>query len=160
MELGLLKGRHPLLKDVDVTINPSKGLALMEGRASKKSGRVNSLLNFPHLDDLNGHSVYPLRGMIKERDTSASFNSRSGGDTRINDEVKDKGSQQDNSGALDGTSSVEAEAELVKEEVGPVDSERGQVLQTAEVVMNMLDVTIPDTLTEERKKKVMLANIF
>ncbi|KAM7513497.1 hypothetical protein LguiA_003080 [Lonicera macranthoides] len=157
VELGLLKGRHPLLKDVDVTINPSKGLALMEGRTSKKSGRVNKLLNFPHLDDLNGRSIYPLRGMIKERDTSASFNSRSGGDTRINVEVKDKGSQQDNSGALDGTSSVEAEAEIVKEEVGPVDGERGQVLQTAEVVMNMLDVTMPDTLTEERKKKVLAA---
>jgi len=45
---------------------------------------------------------------------------------------------------------------LLVQEVGSVDSERGQVLQTAEVVMSMLDKTMPGTLTEEKKKKVML----
>ncbi|KAK7285904.1 hypothetical protein RJT34_20689 [Clitoria ternatea] len=38
-----------------------------------------------------------------------------------------------------------------------VDSEHGQVVQTAQVVINMLDVTVPGTLTKERTTKVLTA---
>lgn len=36
----------------------------------------------------------------------------------------------------------------------PGDTEMSQILQTAEFVMKMLDVTMPGTLEEEQKKKV------
>ncbi|XP_030938133.1 uncharacterized protein LOC115963312 [Quercus lobata] len=59
-------------------------------------------------------------------------------------------------GALQRISSVDSE--LVKEEeVSSVDAERGQGLQTAQVVMNMIDITMPGTLTEEKKQKVLTA---
>ena len=58
-------------------------------------------------------------------------------------------------GALQQISSVDSE--LVKEEeVSSVDGERGQGLQTAQVVMNMLDITMPGTLNRRKKQKVRL----
>ena len=45
---------------------------------------------------------------------------------------------------------------LIKEDViSLVDKERRQALQTAQVLMNMLDATMPGTLMEEHKKKVL-----
>ena len=67
--------------------------------------------------------------------------------------------QKEDNGTLQQATSVDAE--LVKEEgVSPVDTERGQMLQTAQVVVNMLDVTLLGTLAEEQKERVMLTNYF
>ena len=45
---------------------------------------------------------------------------------------------------------------LIKEDViSLVGKERRQALQTAQVLMNMLDATMPGTLMEEHKKKVL-----
>ena len=67
-------------------------------------------------------------------------------------EAEDAGLQEMENGALQQISSVDSE--LVKEEeVSSVDGERGQGLQTAQVVMNMLDMTMPSTLTEEKNRK-------
>ncbi|THG14594.1 hypothetical protein TEA_001306 [Camellia sinensis var. sinensis] len=99
VELGLLKGRHPLLKDADVTLNPSKGLAWVESTSSDKSSRKSN-------------------------------------------------------GTLEQASSVDVV--LVKDEGNSIADERGQVLQTAQVAMNMLDMTMPGTLNEEQKQKVLL----
>ncbi|XP_052183801.1 uncharacterized protein LOC127795879 isoform X2 [Diospyros lotus] len=147
VELGFLKGRHPLLKDVDVTINPSKGLALQENRQSHRSGRVNKFLNLSQSIVLNEQSAYPYKETLEESDISAR-NCRSA-------EIKDKGFQPESNGALMQASSVDAES--AKVEVGSIDNESGQVLQAAQVVMNMLDVTMPGNLTEEQKKKVLTA---
>ncbi|KAF5956489.1 hypothetical protein HYC85_003714 [Camellia sinensis] len=155
VELGLLKGRHPLLKDVNVTLNPSKGLAWVEGTASDKSGRVNKLLNLSQSNVLNGYSSYPLEERLGESDISASISSRFRHDSQRNPEIEDRGLQQKSNGTLEQASSVDAV--LVKEEGNPTDDERGQVLQTAQVAMNMLDVTMPGTLTEEQKQKVLMA---
>jgi hypothetical protein len=155
VELGLLKGRHPLLKDVDVTIDPSKGVALVEGRASEKSDEVDKLWDFSQSNALNGYTVDPVKDMLQDSDTAASIYLRSRRDSQGNSDIEDRGLQKVENGAVQQISSVDAE--LVEEgEVGSVDSERGQVLQTAQVVMSMLDTTMPDTLTEEKKKKVML----
>ncbi|XP_010261719.1 PREDICTED: uncharacterized protein LOC104600473 isoform X2 [Nelumbo nucifera] len=132
VELGLLKGRHPLLKDLDVTINPPKGA-------------------------LNGYSVDPIRDMLEESDTAANFHLRSRrylekelnfGGLRWQEENNRDVSQQNTS----------VDVQPVKEEGdNPVNTERGQVLQTAQMVMNMLDVTMPGTLADEQKKKVLSA---
>ncbi|KAJ9687863.1 hypothetical protein PVL29_013878 [Vitis rotundifolia] len=150
VELGLLKGRHPLLKDVDVTINPLKGLAFLEGRAPPNSSRVNKFFNPEKSSALSEHSMDPVSEML------AATNIRPGQDSWRNLEIEDKESRQVHNGTLQQSSSVDAE--LIKEDViSSVDNERGQVLQTAQVVMNMLDVTMPGTLTEEHKKKVLAA---
>ncbi|GKC20895.1 hypothetical protein Tco_1023045 [Tanacetum coccineum] len=87
IELGLLKHRHPLLEDTDVTINPSKSLKLTPSKAS----------------DAN------LASDIQ------------------NNIVEDKGIN----GAVTQTNVVQ------------------------KVMMNMLDVTMPETLSELQKLKVM-----
>lgn len=152
MELGLLKGRHPLLKDIDVTINPLKGLALVEGRAPRKSSRVNKFFSLAKPSALSEDSIDPVREMLETTHIHPEQ------DSWRNLEFEDKKLQQVHNGTLHQRSSVDAE--IIKENViSSVDSERGKVLQTAEVVMNMLDATTPGTLTEERKKKVTLTNL-
>ena len=155
VELGLLKGRHPLLKDVDVTINPSEGLALLEGRTSEKSDEVDKLWDLSQANALNGYTVDPVKDMLEDSDTAASMYLRSRHDSRGNSDTEDRGLQEVENGAVQQISPVDAEL-VEEEEVGSEDSERGQVLQTAQVVMSMLDTTMPGTLTEEKKKKVML----
>jgi hypothetical protein len=154
VELGLLKGRHPLLKDVDVTINPSEGLALVEGRTSEKSDEVDKLWDLSQANALNGYTVDPVKDMLEDSDTAASIYLRSRRDSRGNSDTEDRGLQEVENGAVQQISPVDAEL-VEEEEVGSEDSERGQVLQTAQVVMSMLDTTMPGTLTEEKKKKVM-----
>lgn len=146
-----MKGRHPLLKDVDVTINLLKGLAVSKGRASHNNGKVTKMLDLTHSSSLNGSSGDPINDMLEESEAAASLSLRSRQELQRKIELE---SQEVENGALGRINSVDAE--LVKdEEISPVDSERGQVLQTAQVVMNMLDITMPDTLTEEKKKKVI-----
>ncbi|KAL0374620.1 UNVERIFIED_CONTAM: hypothetical protein Sradi_3377700 [Sesamum radiatum] len=142
VELGLLKGRHPLLKDVDFTINPSKGLALVESRASSQQERVDKLLSFT-----NGSSTSPPVDVFQVNDAR---HTKDIGEPPPNI----KGVQQDDSD-IDNQSNATSEA-VVEEGINSFD-ERGQVLQTAEVVMNMLDMTVPDTLSDEQKKKVLTA---
>ncbi|KAF5481622.1 hypothetical protein F2P56_002261 [Juglans regia] len=156
VELGLLKGRHPLLKDVDVTINPSKGLALVEARASDESGDMDRLLNLTESNSLNGYAVDPIKNMLEERDTAASIHLRSLRDSRENLEVEDMRVQEVENGALQHVNSVDGEF-IIEEEVSSSDGERDQVLQTAQVVMNVLDISMPGTLTGETKEKVLTA---
>ncbi|XP_060186933.1 uncharacterized protein LOC132616511 isoform X2 [Lycium barbarum] len=153
VELGLLKGRHPLLEDVDVTINPSKGLPLVGG-PSDRSLRSNKLLNYPTSGALYGRSQDPSLKILEGGDSAATIHSRferdPGKDLRSTGQLQETYSTLQNGSADD--------AESGEEQTGsPVDGERGQMLQTAELVMNMLDVTMPDTLTEEQKKKVLTA---
>ncbi|XP_055824137.1 uncharacterized protein LOC129892585 isoform X2 [Solanum dulcamara] len=152
VELGLLKGRHPLLEDVDVTINLSKDLMLVGG-PSDTSFRSKKLLNLPNSDALDGSSLDPSLKIHEEGDIEAKIYSRFGRDFK---DLRSTGQLQEPYSTLQNGSADDAEPR--EEEAGsPVDGERGQVLQTAEVVMNMLDVTMPDTLTEEQKKKVLMA---
>lgn len=152
VELGLLKGRHPLLKDVDVTINPSGSLALVEGRETDKRVKVNKLVDLVQTNTLNGYPVEASKQILEDSYSEAHFHLRSGQESQRNLELDHKGSQDV---ALQEAQSVDTD--LVEEGgASPDDGERGQVLQTAQVVLNMLDVTVPGTLTEEQKRKVML----
>ncbi|CAA2979849.1 Hypothetical predicted protein [Olea europaea subsp. europaea] len=143
VELGLLKGRHPLLKDVDVTINPSKGLSLVGGRSFGKSGRRDKLLNLPNTDSIDS----------QENSITAGIQSKSRQESR-GPELDMKRLKQEGKGLENQSSDVNAE---FIDGTNPIDDERGQVLQTAGTVINMVDVTIPGTLSEEQKKKVLNA---
>ncbi|XP_075509095.1 uncharacterized protein LOC142545661 isoform X2 [Primulina tabacum] len=148
VELGLLKGRHPLLKDVDVTVNPLKGLTLLGGKASSKSDDENKLLNFP-----NGYSAKNSTSkMLETYDTKAKLQSRSARDIgRMPPQTEGRQAEGSDVGRQLNASDTKIEDEASKSS----ENERGQVLQTVEVVMNMLDVTMPETLSEEQKKKVL-----
>lgn len=102
VELGLLKGRHPLLKDVDVTINPLKGLALVEGRATPKSSRVNKFFNPEKSSALSEHPMDPVSEML------AATNIHLGQDAWRNLEIEDKELPQVHNGTLQQSISVDA----------------------------------------------------
>ncbi|KAK1417442.1 hypothetical protein QVD17_26569 [Tagetes erecta] len=135
VELGLLKGRHPLLEDSDVTITPSKQVT------SHGSGISN---NFPKFLQLDGNGLHSREKMLKRSDeyVDSSF----GRDIQMS-KAKDK----------DTANGMVTQTNLVDLKEGDVDSERGKVLQATEVVMNMLDVTMPEALSEEQKLKVLTA---
>ncbi|XP_009359693.2 uncharacterized protein LOC103950231 isoform X2 [Pyrus x bretschneideri] len=142
VELGLLKGRHPLLKDVDLPIDPS------EGPADKMPEENDTAASFRIRSRKDSERKYEVQNTgLQDVDN--------GKDSDRKSEVQNTGLQDVENGSLDQTNSDDREL-VNEEEVNPVD-EKGQVLQTAEVVMNMLDVTMPDTLTEEKKKKVLTA---
>ncbi|XP_028786929.1 uncharacterized protein LOC114742866 isoform X4 [Neltuma alba] len=93
--------------------------------------------------------------MIEERSTDAGSHFRYEQGLEGNLELGDMILHGDNGPLQPMTSSV---GDVVEEKnIGSTDGERGQVLQTAQVVMNMLDVTMPGTLTEEKKNKVLTA---
>ncbi|KAJ4745123.1 hypothetical protein LUZ62_079528 [Rhynchospora pubera] len=130
VELALLKGRHPLLEDIDISINPSKSFSFVNGRGSKKKSdrRYKEPSTLPlNKTPLNGYLIAPpvdvhsMNGKV-EKSTEEEIG--------VSKDVKE---------------------EVVEE------GEESQVLQTATVVMNMLDVTMPGTLNEEQKKKVLTA---
>ncbi|KAG7558581.1 CAAX prenyl protease 2 [Arabidopsis thaliana x Arabidopsis arenosa] len=153
VELGLLKGRHPLLKDVDITVNPSKGLVFSEAKAPEKSIGAKKLVQPADEKMVNGYHVDPFRETLEDSDISPNSNLSSGIDLEKN--VKsDYGSDETENSRVSTSSLVEVES-IEDNESNVEESDRGQVLQTAEVVVNMLDVTMPGTLKAEEKKKVM-----
>ncbi|XP_039119779.1 uncharacterized protein LOC120256077 isoform X2 [Dioscorea cayenensis subsp. rotundata] len=153
VEFALLKGRHPLLKDVDVTINPLKGEAFVRGRTSETGitteKKIHQASNLPHLfvnntrgnfyrlaqsNYVNGFLVNQNNSVLRERDGAIWKD--------VNDALKQNSSINADQDGGGGDS---------------LDIEQSQVLQTAAVVMNMLDATMPDTLDDEQKKKVLTA---
>ncbi|XP_054820922.1 uncharacterized protein LOC129319857 isoform X2 [Prosopis cineraria] len=155
VEIGLLKGRHPLLTDIDVTINPSKGLSVAEDIKSDKKTKGSRFLDLSRSDVYNGYTIGPGEGMLEGSSTDASSHFRYQQGLEGNLELGDMSLQGDNGPLQPITSPVGVVVE--EKNIGSTDSERGQVLQTAKLVMNMLDVTVPGTLTEEKKNKVLTA---
>lgn len=88
----------------------------------------------------NGYRIYPSKKMFEEVDAAAINNIR----------LLHKNNRKLQ---LDSSTNVHSQKE---EAVYPNDGERGNVLRAAKVIMNMLDVTMPDTLTEGQKNKVIL----
>ncbi|KAL5572296.1 hypothetical protein UlMin_021893 [Ulmus minor] len=156
VELGLLKGRHPLLKDVDITINPTKGIAFREDKEFYDTAKVTKLLDHTPSCASTGYGAHSTNDMFKESDTTAGLILRVRKDLQGKYEIEGTRSQEAGTGELLKTNSSGADM-VTGEEVSPVDSDSSKVLQTTQVVMNMLDVTMPGTLTEEKKKKVVTA---
>ncbi|XP_078156673.1 uncharacterized protein LOC144552572 isoform X2 [Carex rostrata] len=134
VELALLKGHHPLLEDIDISINPSKDFSFVKSiGVKKKLGRR-----------YRGSSSLPLNKTRKNK-------------TPLNGYLIGPPVEVDSTNGKVGKS-LEKEVEGskdVKEEV--VEGEESQVLQMATVVMNMLDVTMPGTLNDAQKRKVLTA---
>lgn len=150
VELGLLKGRHPLLKDVDVTINLSKGLALSD--RSSKEGKADKLLN-----STNGNLRNVPLEMSDDNVTAMSIQSRLTND--IGEPPNTSKGLQNKGNSLGNQWNASTDA-VVDEKVNSSDDESGQVLQTTQVVMNMLDVTMPGILSDEQKMKVTFLDLL
>lgn len=140
-----MKGRHPLLKDVDININPSKGLTRVESR--DKQVELNNLASLSPTDS-SGYTIEPINKMLQDIQSRSRKDSQR--DLKLDEELQ--GVEND---AVQQRRSVDAEL-IEQDSADSVDIERGQVLPTAQVVMNMLDEMMPDTLTKEKKKQVML----
>ena len=167
VEFTLLKGRHPLLKDADVTVNPSKGLAFTDERAPEQNisngveGRYNSSpLHLSHKivdgyinrkltqpNSVNGLLDDPANSVLKQTDAAAQGKVNGNVDSRS--EVQQIESEDD-----DGTKHINAIDFQNSSADTEMDEEENKVLQTAAVVMNMLDVTMPGALDDEQKEKV------
>ncbi|EPS66095.1 hypothetical protein M569_08680, partial [Genlisea aurea] len=133
VELGLLKGRHPLLGDVDTTISPSKGLPMLDGRASNERGSGDKLLN------------------LDERTTAIPPFEKIPADDASNKLIRSESSVWKSFSSM---KSLQGEANNDdKESSSAVDP----VVQAAHVVLNMLDITLPDTLSDDQKKRVLNA---
>ncbi|XP_022933054.1 uncharacterized protein LOC111439764 isoform X1 [Cucurbita moschata] len=157
VELGLLKGRHPLLKDVDITINSSRGLALVDGRTVEERGKVIRQLDYNWSDASSEYQPTSfIKKKLEESHSSNRTHLRSQNDSQRKSQLENKGSLEIVFGVLDQTSSISDDMGK-KDEVSSEDIEKGQVVRTAEVALNILDMTYPDTLTEEEKKKVLNA---
>ncbi|KAI4990481.1 hypothetical protein ZWY2020_038844 [Hordeum vulgare] len=177
VEFALLKGRHPLIKDVDITVNPSKGLAFAVPQPTDK--KVPKEDNFheqaqfilshglPH--GINGLLADPTNRYSGAQNSenellTYSANGDSGSRNSENGLLTysangDSGSQNSESGLLkdNGVGRISKEANEEEPEEIPEDVEQGHVLQSAGLVMNMLDATMPGTLDDDQKKKVMMA---
>ncbi|PNY07651.1 alpha/beta fold hydrolase, partial [Trifolium pratense] len=151
VELGLLKGRHPLLTDIDFTINPSKGLTVVEEVRTEKNPKVGKLLELTRSDAYSGYSIDPSKDLLEKSKDDAGLHFRPQQDLQQNFEQGDVSLQVKN-GPAQQTSSTGSD-QIGEENAASVDGEHGHVVQTAQVVTNMLDVTMPGTLTEEQKKK-------
>lgn len=138
VEFALLKGRHPLIKDVDITINPSKGLAFVEPQVNERKPRKGN--SFRQHSELILYNNVPhgINGLLVD---SAK---------KYSDAQNKEDGQLENNGDI-GTVDRDLEEEL---EESSEDVEKGQVLQSASLVMNMLDATMPGTLNDDQKKKV------
>jgi hypothetical protein len=138
VEFALLKGRHPLIKDVDITINPSKGLAFIEPQPNNKLPEDHNFREQPQLifyDNIpNG-----TNGLL-----TGSANGYAGA------ENSESGLLEDN---VD-MNRVSKDTDEEDSEGSSEDDETGHVLQSASLVMNMLDATMPGTLDDDQKKKV------
>jgi len=141
VEFALLKGRHPLIKDVDITINPSRGIAFVEPQVNERKPRKgNSSRQHSELI-LYNNVPHGINGLLV--DSAKKYSDA---------QNKDDG-QLENNGDI-GTVAKDLEEEL---EESSEDVEKGQVLQSASLVMNMLDATMPGTLNDDQKKKVLVA---
>ncbi|MQL69099.1 hypothetical protein Taro_001428, partial [Colocasia esculenta] len=165
VETALLKGRHPLLNDVDITITPTKSIPMLEGRLSERGIRdrdkINSVcdsemqnissgyfLKLPNSNAASGFLMDPISTLL-EKDDRAYQGKANDSETCEIDIVKDAEASQESDLANAGSRTDEGDS--------PLDGERSQVLATATVILNMLDVTMPGTLGDEQKKKVLTA---
>ncbi|XP_064959465.1 uncharacterized protein LOC103981033 isoform X2 [Musa acuminata AAA Group] len=174
VEFALLKGRHPLLKDVDVAINPSKGLAFIDDRTPEKS--ISSGVKGTH----NSSGMYishksadrqtygklsqpsPVNGFLNDSVDIALKQNYAAVQGEADDNLDARSKLQqiksaDNEGTKNSRSIMDFKNESAANAINEGDDDGNKVLQTAAVVMNMLDITMPSALDDEQKKKVLSA---
>lgn len=132
----------------------------MEGRTAEERGKVIRQLDYNWSNASSGYySTSFSKKNLEESHSSSRTHLRSQNYSQSKSQLEDKGPLEIEVGVLHQTSSVSADMGK-EDEVSSEHTEKGQVLRTAEVVMNMLEITNPGTLTEEEKKKVILDSLL
>uniref|UniRef100_A0A7N0RFN1 Embryogenesis-associated protein EMB8 n=1 Tax=Kalanchoe fedtschenkoi TaxID=63787 RepID=A0A7N0RFN1_KALFE len=150
VELGLLKGHDPLLDYVDV------GLRFQEESRFKEGGKAELLLDLGQKESSSDNNIDPTDVMLGQTSVATTIISSSGIRSRRYSGPESMRLQQVNSAKIGEDISVYADS--MKENKGSaIEADRGQVLQTAEVVLNLLEVAAPGTLAPEQKEKVLTA---
>lgn len=152
MELGFLKGRHPLLEDIDISISPSTGLSLVECSSLDQNSEEDKFLELSN--GLNGYTLGTIDSMIEDGHVVTNYISGSLQDPQSGSEGQNKDIKVVDNVVLQQSSSGDVLTEKGIEESSTDVDDKRQVLQSAQVVMNMLDMTLPGVLTEEKKEKV------
>lgn len=176
VELALLKGRHPLLKDIDVTIKPTNGSIikrrLPEAERTNGHGAQNHVIDSALASSVdkflgsNDREAFDVsnemyvngkdgahKSQVKKKSTSLNMVRQKEQEEITNTELeKRKFTGLSENGHSTGTTATVEESQSAQEEV-----ERGQVLQTAETIMKMLDVTMPGTVDDEQRQQVLNA---
>ncbi|KAJ6742632.1 ALPHA/BETA-HYDROLASES SUPERFAMILY PROTEIN [Salix viminalis] len=116
VELGLLKGRHPLLKDVDVNFNPSKGLPPVESRVSDKRVQLNKQSSLTPTDS-SGYTLEPINKILQDIQSRSRKDSQR--DLKLDEELQGVGN-----GVVQQRTSVDAEL-IEQDSADPVDIESG-----------------------------------
>ncbi|KAK8947946.1 Embryogenesis-associated protein EMB8 [Platanthera guangdongensis] len=179
VEHALLKGRHPLLNDVDIAIKPYKGLAVNNDgaeesvSASSRNHRrddpsqllsrnyhenVDSVLKLTDSDTVNGLGVYPDNTESNEDD--GAFYDNAIDHNKYGSKFFEMQRQDEHDGKnekLGTDKDIQTENVGAEDVANAISGGGGQVTQTATVIMNMLDVSMPGTLDDEHKKKVLSA---
>ncbi|CAM8969887.1 unnamed protein product [Rhodiola kirilowii] len=135
VEIGLMKGHRPLLEYVDVS------LRLLDDGQKQLS---------------NEYSMEPTSEMLDQKAVTSTVISRPGIGSQIYSGHENMKMQQMNSAKSGDENSVNVDS--VKENEGSAaEIDKGQVLQTAQLALNMLEVAMPGTLPPEQKEKVLTA---
>ncbi|GLJ10762.1 hypothetical protein SUGI_0134500 [Cryptomeria japonica] len=174
VELALLKGRHPLLKDVDIAVKPANDPVIINSRGTQKHVMDSYIINSSkHTIAAGAEQSLGSRDMNAFDNSSGLYAKNEDGGHRflLNNKstshkmvprhkqftdaevqkAKPMDLSQETGSSIDTVNEVE-DSESSEEEV-----ERGQVLQTAETIMKVLDVTMPGTLEDEQKAQVLNA---
>ncbi|CAN6469999.1 unnamed protein product [Victoria cruziana] len=152
VELAFLKGRHPLLKETNIALNLSKGLTLF----SRSTSYDDILMSKQNQGSRNLRSSLNLQG----DSGSGQCNDEHSLKNELRGRINLEGTELQHVGVnhpLQHVEFVDDKAVEQRPNDVPGDTEMSQILQTAEFVMKMLDVTMPGTLEEEQKKKVLAA---
>ncbi|KAH9305683.1 hypothetical protein KI387_010087, partial [Taxus chinensis] len=177
VELALLKGRHPLLKDVDIAIKPANDTFIINSQETQKHVMDSSISNSSkhriapsaenslHFRDREPFDIFS--GLhVNNEDGSQNFQlnnkltNQKMVQRKVHKQIADAELQKPKLIGLpqetaSSTNAVNVAQESESGEEG--ETERGQVLQTAETIMRVLDVTMPGTLANDQKAQVLNA---
>lgn len=173
VELALLKGCHPLLKDIDITIKPTNGSIIKRPLPEAKTMDVHGVQNHAALGssadkflDSNDQEAFDVFNKILVKGEDGGHKSQLKNKSASLNMVQQKGQQEITNIELEKGKfmglhkeghSTEAAGRVEESQSGQEEVERGQVLQTAETIMKMLDVTMPGTLANEQRQQVLNA---
>ncbi|XP_078444611.1 alpha/beta-Hydrolases superfamily protein [Wolffia australiana] len=140
VELAILKGRHPLLKEgVDIAVTPRESLPIKTKSLKEEVADGDKI---PKSSDLENSSQNPA-WEIDHR-----FQGNFGGLQRAEADHLSNIVEILDCSLVGGSEESEDSA---------TDHEKGQILGAANVILNMLDLTMPGTLDAEQKNKILTA---
>ncbi|KAL2613381.1 hypothetical protein R1flu_025073 [Riccia fluitans] len=184
VEVALLRGRHPLLNVVDLTVKPSKEWSSVGNQIPSMTSTQKVSTTYqevPSANDMADSEIIDITGHASDLFENSESDTQEESNATL-ETLEHKGPKNDvvaqgDHSLIDGsvtkltedTVNTHIQGEKRNEEDGKSSSvteeqehadeevERGQVQLAAESVMKVLDVTMPGTLSAEQKQQVLEA---